>query len=124
DGTTVAEERHGGRSEGTIGKFLDGDPKRLGGRLQEIPVPGRALSVQLEVLDAPLAQDDELDVLSADVHDYVRVFVVLNGRLGVRDRFDQGRVSGQHVLEYVLRVSCRADAEHLQGRALGLDLVA
>src|SRR5262249_32079331 len=74
-GAAVAENGHGLRGEGDVGVLVHANPQRLRGGLQEIAVAGRALRVELEVLDASIFQDDELDVLPADVHDHVWVLI-------------------------------------------------
>ena len=51
----------------------------------------------LKSFTRPFLQDDQLDVLAADVDDHVRVVVELHGRFGVRDGFDERRVGLQHV---------------------------
>src|SRR5262249_45458202 len=74
-GAAVPEDRHRVRGERAVREFLDRNAEGFGGRLEKVPVPGRTLRVQLEVLDAPLVQDDQLDILSADVDDDVRILV-------------------------------------------------
>src|SRR5215472_11431079 len=78
-GAAVAEHRHGLRGEGDVGVLINGNAQRLRGGLQEIAVAGRALRVELEVLDAAIFKDDQLDVLAADVHDHVRILVEAHG---------------------------------------------
>ena len=124
DGAAVPEHRHRGGRERALREFLDRNPERLGGRLQEVAVARRALRVQLEVLDPPLRQDDEFDVLAADIDDDVGILVVLDRRLGMSHRLDECRVGRQHVLQNVFRVSGRAHAEHFERRPLRLDLFA
>ena len=82
--------------------------------LQEVAVAGRALRVQLEILHAPVLQNDELDVLAAHVADDVGVGIEVQRRLGVRHGFDHGRVGVQHVLQDVLGVAGGADAQNLR----------
>ena len=98
--------------------------QRLGRALQEVSVAGRALRVQLEILNPPVFQDDELDVLAAHVDDNVRLLIELHRRLGVRDGFHQRHIGLQHVLQNVLGVAGRAHAHHFQGRALRFHLLA
>ena len=88
----VAEHRHGLRREGEIGILRHVKAEALGGRLQEISIARRALRVQLEVLHAAVVQDDDLDVLPANVDDHVRIFVELQRRLGMSDGLNQCNV--------------------------------
>ena len=92
--------------------------------LQEVAVAGRALGVQLEVLDAPIFQDNQLDVLAANVHDDVRVLVELHGRLGVGHGLHQRDIGLEHVLQHVLGIAGRADAQNFQRCTLRLHLLA
>ena len=87
-------------------------------------MPAEHCVFSLKSLTRPFLQDDELDVLPADVDDHVRIVVELQRRLGVRDGLDQRHVGVQHVFEDVLGVSGRADAQHFQLRALSFHLVA
>ncbi len=77
-------------------------------------MPARALRVQLEVFDAAVLQDDDLDVLAADVADHVDVLVEVQAGLGVRDGFDQRGIGADHVLQNVLGVAGGADAQDLR----------
>ena len=120
----VAEDRHGVGGERDVRVLLDLVAQRFGGALQEVSVARRALRVQLEVFDATVFQDDELDVLPADVDDDVRILVELHRRLGVRDGLDQRDVGLEHVFQHVLGIAGGADAENFQLRALRLDLLA
>ena len=120
----VAEHRHRRGRERAIGELLHRNAEGFGGRLQEVAVPRGTLRVQLEVLDPPFGQHNQLDVLAADVDDDVRIGVVLDRRLGVGDGLDQRRIGGEHVLEHVFGVARRADAEDFEGRALRLHLAA
>ena len=122
DGAAVAEARHRLGAEGDVGVLLDLEAEAFGGGLQEVAVAGRALRVELEVLDLAVLQDDELDVLAADVADHVDVVVEVQGRLGVRDRLHQRHVRAQRILQDVLGVAGRADAEDLQRRRPALTL--
>jgi hypothetical protein len=87
----------------------------VGGALQEVAVAGRALGVELEVLHLAVLQDDDLDVLAADVAHHVDVVVEVQRALAVRDRLDDRRVGAEHVAEDVLGVAGGADAEDLEG---------
>ena len=96
----------------------------FGGGLQEISIARGALRVQLEVLHAAVVQDDDLDVLPADVDDHVRIFVELQRRLGVRDGFHQRDVGVENVFQNVFRVAGGRDAQNFQLGVLRLDLPA
>ena len=120
----VAEHRHGGGGESHIRIVLDRDAKSFRRGLQEIAVAGGALCVELEVFDAAILEDDELDVLSADIDDDVRIITEAQRRLGVRHGFNQGDVGRQHALQNVLGVAGRAHAEDFQMRALRFNLLA
>ena len=106
------------RAEGRVGILLHRHVESLRGGLQEVAVAGRALRVQLEVFDAAVLQDDDLDVLPADVADHIDVVVEVQAGLGVRDGFDQRRVRADHVLQNILGVARGAHAQDLQRRAL------
>ena len=86
--------------------------------LQEVAVARRALRVQLEIFHAAVLQDDDLDVLPADVADHVHVVVEVQAGLGVRDGLDQRGIGADHVFQNVLGVAGGADAQDLQRRAL------
>src|SRR5262249_45169860 len=101
DRAAVAEGRHRLRAESDVGVIFDLHPEAFGGGLQEVAVARRALRVQLEVLDLAVLQNDQLDVLPADVDDHVYIFVKLQGRFGVRDGFDQRDVGSERVLQNV-----------------------
>src|SRR5690606_13081981 len=121
-GAAVAEVRHRLGAEGPLGVLLDVDAEALGGALQEVAVAGRALGVELEVLDLAVLEDDDLDVLAADVADDVDVLVEVERALAVGHRLDDGRVGAEDVAEDVLGVAGGADAEDGQLRAGALDL--
>ena len=120
----VAEDRHGVGRESDIGVVLHFVTERLGGALQEVAVSGRALGVELEVLDATVLQHDQLNVLAADIHDDVGILVELHGRFGVRHGFHQRDIGLEHVFQDVLGVSGRTDSQNLQRRSLRLHLLA
>ena len=101
DRAAVAENGHGLGGEGEIGEFFHLHAEAFGGRLQEVSVARGALRVQLEIFHAAVFEDDELDVLPADVDDDVRILVKLQRRFGVRDGFDQRHVG----IETSLRMS-------------------
>ena len=119
----VAEFRHRLGAERQVRVLLNFVAEVTGGGLEEVPVAGRALGVELEVLDLPVFEDDELDVLPADVHDHVGLWVEVQAGLRVGDRFDQGAVRADHVLEDVLGVAGGACAENFQRAALPDDLL-
>ncbi len=119
----VAEARHRLGAEGDVRELLNLETKGLCRALQEVAVARRALRVELEVLDLPVLEDDELDVLPADVDDHVGLGVKVHARLRVRDRLDEGDVGVQHVFEDVFGIAGRADAEHVQLAALIFDLL-
>ena len=85
--------------------------------MQKIAVAGRALRVQLEIPHAPVAQQNQLDVLPADIDDHLRIGKIMQRRLRVRDGLHQRHVRAQHLAENVLGVAGRAHAENLQPRA-------
>src|SRR5215472_13118929 len=78
-GAAVAEHLHGLRGKGDVGVIINGNAQRFRGGLQEIAVAGRALRVELEVFDAAIFQDDQFDVLAADVHDDVGIVIEAHG---------------------------------------------
>ncbi len=119
----LAEHRHLARRERRLGELLDRVAETAGDRLEEVPVAGRAGRVQPEVLHPAAVHHDDLDVLAADVDDDVRVLVDVQRGVGVRHRFDQRRIAGEHVLQNVLGVAGRDEPRHLDARPLRLDLV-
>ena len=123
DSAAVAEARHRLRREGEAGVVADVVAKARRGALEEVAVAGRALGVELEVFDLAVLQDDDLDVLAADVADDVDVVVEVERALTVGDGLDDRRVGPEHVVEDVLGVAGRADAEDLELAALRLDLL-
>ena len=102
-----------------VGVLLHRHVEALRGGLQEVAVARRALRVQLEILHAAVLQDDDLDVLAADVADHVHVVVEVQAGLGVRHGLDQRGVGADHVLQNVLGVAGGAHAENLQRRRPG-----
>ena len=118
DGASIPEIRHGLRRERHVGVALDRNAELLGRGLKEVAVARRALRVQLEVDDAALAQQDQLDVLAADVDDDLRIVVESQRRFGVGDRLDERGVRLQHVAQNVLGVSRRSGAEDREPRAV------
>ncbi len=112
------------RGESQVGVLLDTQAKAFCRRLQEVAVAGRALRVELEILDTAVVQDDDLDVLPAHVDDDVRVVVELQGRFGVRHGLDQRHIGVQNVFENVLGVTGGGDAQNFQLRLLRFDLAA
>ena len=120
----VAEDRHSLRGKRDVGILLDLVAQSFGRALQEVSIARRALRVELEVFDATVFQDDELDVLPAHVDDDVRILVELHRRLGVRHGLDQRYVGLEHIVQDVFGVTGGAHAENIEVRALGLDLLA
>ena len=139
DSAAVAEVRHRLGGKGGFRIALDGNAKALRGGLQEIAIAGRALRIEPEIADAAIAQQDELDVLPADIDDDLRVGKAAQGRFGVGHGFHQGRVGAEHLFENILGVAgcCRAQdmqacagifhlaaeiAQHLDGVGNGVAL--
>ncbi len=114
----VAERGEALGAERDVGVLLHRDVEALRGGLQEVAVARRALRVELEILDAAVLQDDDLDVLPAHVADHVDVFVEVQAGLGVRHGLDQRGIGADHVLQDVLGVAGGAHAQDLQLRAL------
>src|SRR5690242_4067473 len=110
-GKSVGAERH-------VGVLFHRHVEALRGGLQEVPVAGAALRVELEILHAAVLEDDDLDVLAADVADHVHIVVEMEAGFGVRDGFDQRGIRADDVFEDVLGVTGSPDAENLQLRAL------
>ena len=107
-GAAVAELRVALGVEGDVGELFDLEAEALAGALQEIAVAGGALRVELEVLHAAVFQDDDLDVLAANVADDVRVGIEVERGLGVGHGFDQRHIGADGVLQNVLGVAGRA----------------
>ena len=84
--------------------------------MQEVAVARRALRVQLEILDAAVLQDDDLDVLAADVADHVDVVVEMQAGFGVGHGFDERGIGADHVLQNVFGVAGGAHAQYLERR--------
>jgi len=106
---SIAENRHCIGVEGSLGIVLDGNAQPLGRGLKKVPVAGRALRVQFEVLDAPIAENDELDILAANVHDHMRVLEECMADSVWATVSTQSHVCLQHPLQDVLGItpSCR-----------------
>ena len=75
DRAAVAERGITLGGERDVGKLLDRIAEALRGGLQEVAVAGAALRVEFKVLDAPVLQDDDLDVLAAHVANHIHVVV-------------------------------------------------
>ena len=69
-------------------------------------------------------QNDDLNILPAHVDDDVRIFIELEGRLGVRHGLDQRDVGVQHVFQNVLGVAGGGYSQDLELGILRLDLSA
>ncbi len=89
--------------------------------MEEVPVAGGALSVQLEVFDLAVFQDNHLDVLAAHVDDHVRVTVVVEGGFGVGHCLDDCDIRGERVFQHVLGVARCSNSGNVQDCALVLD---
>jgi hypothetical protein len=124
DGAAVAEARHGARGERRFGVTLHRHAERLRRRLKEVAVARRALRVESEVLDAAVLQEDQFDVLSADVDDDVGIAIFPLRRFGVRHGFGDRDIRPEHVVQDVLRVAGGAGASDLDARAVALDRCA
>ena len=107
DRAPVAEARHAAGGERRRRVLAHGQAEHLGGRLEEVPVAGRALGVEPEVRDLSVVEQDDLDVLAADVADDIDVAVGMQGRAGVGHRLDQCDVSPQRFAQDVLGVAGR-----------------
>ena len=87
-------------------------------------MPAEPLRVQLEILHAPVVQDDDLDVLPANVNDDVRIFIELQRRLRVGHGFNQRHIRLENVFENVFRVAGRRNTQHFEFCVLAFDLPA
>ncbi len=117
-GAAVAEAGEAVGAEGRIGILLHRHVEALRGGLQEVAVARRTLRVELEIFHAAVLQDDDLDVLAADVADDVHVVVEVQAGFGVGDGFDQRGIGADDVFQNVLGVAGGADAEDLERGAL------
>src|SRR5215472_4301480 len=117
----ISEDRHGAGGKCYVGILLDLVAERLGGALQEVSISCRTLRVQLKVFYSPILEHNELDVLPANVHDHMRVFVELHRRLSMRYSFDQCDISLQHVFQHVFGVAGRSHSEHFECCTLRLN---
>ena len=118
----VAELRESLGAECRVGVLLHRHVEALRGGLQEVAVAGRALGIELEILDAAVLEDDDLDVLAAHVANHVHVVVEMQAGFGVRHGLHQRGVGADHVLQNVLGVAGGADAQNLQLHALVANL--
>ena len=101
-----------------------GTPSALGGGLEKVAVACRTLRVEPEILDAPLVQDNDFDVLPADVDDAMGVGIKTQRRLGVGYGFHQRNIGVQHVAQDILGIAGCADTKHFEVRSLRLHLLA
>ena len=85
------------RGKGEVGELIDVQPETFGGGLEEVSISGGALRVELEVFYAAVVEDDDFDILAADVHDHVWVFVEFQGGFRVGYGFHQGDVGLQNI---------------------------
>ena len=124
DGAAVREDGHLARRKCDLRKLLDFESEAFGDCLQEVAVSGGALGIQLEILDPPVFQNDQLDVLPAHIDDGIRALVVVQRGFGMRDGFDQGNVGADDVPQRVLGIPGGCRSQHLDPRALRFDLAA
>src|SRR5207253_3109899 len=75
----VAKNRHGLRGKSQVGVLIHIEAEAFRRGLQEIPIPRGALGVELEILHPAVVQDDNFDVLPANIHDHMRIFIELQG---------------------------------------------
>src|ERR1700722_1998400 len=122
DRAAIAERGHGLGSEGNIGKFLYLFAKTFRSRLQKVAVSRRALCIELEVLHPAVLEDDQLNVLPANINDDVRIVIELKCRFRLLNRLHQSHVCVHHILQDVFRVSGRAYTQNLKRGAFALDL--
>ncbi len=120
----VPEHRDLLRLERHVGVFLDLIAESRGGALQEVAVAGGALGVELEVLDLPVLQHDDLDVLTANVNDNVNVFVVVQGGLRMRNCFDERHIGFKRLRKQILGVTGRSDALDFERGALAFHVLS
>ena len=69
-------------------------------------------------------EHDQLNILPANIHDYMRIVVELERRFGMRDGFHQRHVCFEDVFQNVLCVTRRSYPQHFQPRILGFHLLA
>ena len=112
DRAAIAEYRHGLSRESQIGILFHAQTKSLSGRLQKISIAGGTLRIEFEIFDAAVVQNDDLDVLPTHVDDDVRIFVKLERRFGMSDRFDERHVCVQNVFQNVFRVAGGRNSQH------------
>ena len=121
DGAAVAELRRELGLERDVGELGDRDAERVGRRLQQHAVAGRAAVRQAEVGDVAVLHEQDLDVLPADVADDVDVAEEVHRAHHVRDGLDDVHVGAHALLEHVGRVAGRAEAHDLELGALSVD---
>ena len=92
--------------------------------MEEVSVPRGALGVELEVFYAAVVQDNDFDVLAADIDDHVRVFVKLERGFGVCHGFHQGDIGLQNIFQNVLGVASGRDTQHFELGMLRFNLAA
>src|SRR5580658_230042 len=120
----VAEHRHRLRRESQIRILLYIQAEALRRGLQKISVPRRALRIELKIFHPAVMQNDDLDVLSADIDNHMRIFVELQSRFRMRDRLNQSHVGLENILQNVFRISRGRDSQNFQFGVLRLDLAA
>src|SRR5215471_7395334 len=117
-GAAVSEAGEAIGAERDVGVLLDGDVEALRGGLQEVAVARAALRVELEILHPAVLENDDFDVLAADVADDIDVLVEVQTGLGVGHGLDERGIGADDVFQNVLGVTGGADAEDFQLRAL------
>ena len=117
DRAAKTESRHRLGCKSGLRIALNRNAKVLCGRLQKVPVARRALRVELEIPDAALTQQNELDVLPAHIDDHMRIGKVMQCRFGVGHGFNQGHIGLQHLGEDILGVARCPQAKNAQACA-------
>jgi hypothetical protein len=79
DRTAITEGRHRLGGKGRFRVALNRNAEALRGGLQKIAIASRTLRIELEIPDAPAAQQNQLDVLSADIDDHMRIGHIAQG---------------------------------------------
>lgn len=97
-----------------IGILLNRNAELIRHRLQEHPVTGGALIGQLEIANVPVLEEENLDILTADIADHIDVAELVNGAHHMRDRLHDINVCPQRFFQHVCGVSRSAEADDLQ----------
>ena len=117
DRAAITEGRHRASGKGSLGITLDGNAEALRGGLQKITIAGRTLRVKPEIADATLTQQNQLDVLAANIDHHMRIGHIAQGGFGVRHGFGQSHVGAEYLLQNVLGVAGGSHAKNLQAGA-------